>query len=326
MTATTRHILHAYAFDGHGGAHALSGNSVSEMVKGETFAWVHMDAADPATREWITQEVSYLDPLVIEALLAEETRPRFAQFEQGAIIILRGVNLNPGAAPEDMISIRMWVDKHRIISLRLRSLKPVQDMESQFAAGKGVKNAGDFIVQLAARLTENMEPVLGDLHEIIDNLEAEVLDSGDASKRDEIVNLRKKSIILKRYTVPQRDVISQLRVADFKVLSVTNKRQLQESYDRITRHVEDLDAVRERSQIIQDELTNELTERLNKNLFILSIISAIFIPLTFVTGLFGMNVGGIPGAENGSAFPVFVVLMVAFLFIQLVIFRRLKWF
>ena len=92
------------------------------------------------------------------------------------------------------------------------------------------------------------------------------------------------------------------------------------------RYVEDLDAVRERCQIVRDELANVLSDRLNKNMYILSVIASIFLPLTFLTGLFGINVSGIPGAYNNNAFVIITGAMVALTLIQVVIFKKLKWF
>ena len=94
----------------------------------------------------------------------------------------------------------------------------------------------------------------------------------------------------------------------------------------MTRYVEDLDAIRERSQIVKDELANILADKLNKNMYVLSVIAAIFLPLGFLTGLLGINLGGMPGAENPDAFWVFSGLLVAVVSLQIWIFKKLDWF
>ena len=101
---------------------------------------------------------------------------------------------------------------------------------------------------------------------------------------------------------------------------------VQESLDRVTRYVEDLDSIRERAQIVKDELSNALSDRLNKNLYILSVISAIFLPLGFFTGLMGINIGGMPGVNNADAFWIFSGILVVMVAIQISIFKLLKWF
>lgn len=320
------HILLAYGVDGKGGGEALTGDAISKQIRDDKLAWVHMDANHSDTRTWLEKEIAYLDPFIIEALLADETCPRMTEIDGGVLLILRGVNLNKGANPEDMVSIRLWIDKHRIISIRRRKLKAVWDIEEKIKAGKGPKDAGQFVSMLASRLFERMEPVLTALDETTDDIEEKVLETVDGSLRQAIVDVRKQAIMFRRYMAPQRDAIGQLRMADLEWLDDTHKRHLQEAYNHVTRYVEDLDAIRERAQIVKDELANILADKLNKNMYVLSVIAAIFLPLGFLTGLLGINIGGIPGADNGHAFLIFCGILTVIVLIQVVIFKRFKWF
>lgn len=322
----SKSILAAYSLNGHGGGEEITGDAISQQIRGDKLAWVHMDAHHPETKNWLNGHVPYLDPFIIDALLTEESRPRMTPIDDGVLLILRGVNLNENADPEDMVSIRLWVDSHRIISVRKRKLKAVGDIEEKIKAGKGPKDAGQFLCMLTARLFERMQPVLTGLEEVADDIEENLLESADTSLREAIVHVRKRSIMFRRYMAPQRDAIGQLRMADIDWLESSHKRQLQESYNHVTRYVEDLDAIRERAQIVKDELANILADRLNKNMYVLSVIAAIFLPLGFLTGLLGINVGGIPGSEDGNAFYIFCGILVMVVVTQVVIFKKLKWF
>lgn len=321
------HILLAYVFDGQGGGTRFTGDSVSEQIAAtDTFAWVHLDANHADTKQWLEREVSYLDPFIIEALIAEEARPRTVYIDDGALLILRGVNPNKTASPEDMVSIRLWFDKNRVISLRRRKIGAVTDIEKKIAAGKGPKDAGHFIGMLISLMFERMEPVLTNLGEETDSIEEQISEDADAALREGIIDVRKKAIMLRRYLAPQRDELGQLRMSDLAILDDMHKRQLQECYNHAVRHVEDLDAIRERAQIVKDEIANLLADRLNKNMYVLSVIAAIFLPLGFLTGLLGINVGGIPGAENETAFWIFCGMLIIIVACQTLLFRKLKWF
>ena len=319
-------IIHACTIEGDGKGTTLTGESISEAIKDNALAWVHLDATDPDSREWLKKEVTYLDNIIIDALLAEETRPRILEFEEGALMILRGVNLNENSEPEDMISIRLWVDSHRIISVRRRPLKTVQDLQKRLMEGKGPKNAGDFVAQLIGRLFERMEPVFSELDEKLDDTEERVMESPDTRERQAITEIRKQAIVFRRYIAPQRDVISYLKSSDQPWLDQVHKRRLQEALDRVIRYIEDLDTIRERSQIVKDELSNALADKMNKNMYVLSVIAAIFLPLGFLTGLLGINVGGIPGSDNNSAFLLFCGILLLIVALQIVIFKKFKWF
>jgi zinc transporter len=144
--------------------------------------------------------------------------------------------------------------------------------------------------------------------------------------RRDIVDIRKISILFRRHLAPQRDAISQLRTADLDWLDDTDRRYLLESFNHIIRYVEELDAIRERAQIVKDELASLLADRMNRNTYVLSVIAAIFLPLGFLTGLFGINIGGMPGVENGMAFLIFCLFLAVLVPVQIWLFKKLNWF
>ena len=322
----TEPLLFAYQFDGQGGGEALATAQLSERQSHGGVIWVHLDAAHAAARDWLQNQFPELDPLIHDALLADETRPRLTPYGNGALLILRGVNLNEDAAPEDMVSIRLWVEQRLIITVRKRQLKAIRDIETKLRQGAGPCDSGDLVTMLVARLFERMAPVFAALDEVIDKVEEDLLDHAHPSLRDVIVQARKRAIIFKRYITPQRDAIMGLRHAEFSWLEEPHKRHLLESYNHITRYSEDLDAIRERAQIIKDELQNILSDRLNRNMYVLSVVAAIFLPLGFLTGLLGVNIGGIPGQDVASAFMIFCALLAIAVLMQIALFKWLKWF
>ena len=101
--------------------------------------------------------------------------------------------------------------------------------------------------------------------------------------------------------------------------------RLREVSDRITRNIEDLDAARDRAALIQDELTSRLSEAMNRNMYVLSLIAGIFLPLSLITGLLGINVAGIPGEKWPWAFGAVSALLVALGALELWVLRRFRW-
>lgn len=322
----THHILRALHINGDGTAKPLTGGALSEGLRSNDLAWVHLDANHAATKPWLEAELSYLDPFIVYALLEDETRPRCSPIGDGAIIILRGVNFNDGQDEEDMVSVRMFIDADRIISLQKRPVRGVQILADQLFAGRGPRNSGEFLTQLLTQLTNGFQGVLTQLDDDTDATEEDILTAADTHLRQNIINIRKKSIIFRRHLSPQREAISQLRLSDLSWLSDIDRRSLLERYNLTLRYVEDLDAIRERAQIVKDELANMISDRLNKNTYVLSVIAAIFLPLGFLTGLLGINIGGIPGSNNGSAFLIFCTMLIVLVACQIVIFKKLKWF
>jgi zinc transporter len=319
-------ILLAYGFDGNGTAFQLDAIGASDELKNDGLAWVHLDANNSHTASWLKKEVSYLDQIIIDALLADETRPRIMEFDQGSLIIFRGVNLNENAKPEDMVSIRLWIDDTRIISIQKRNVKAIRNIEAVIKTGKTIKNSGEFVSILCRELSECLELFLEEMGTATDEIEGKILDTHTSDLRENTITIRKQAIMLKRHIAPQRDVVSQLVLCNQAWMSDLDKRHFHESYNHLTRYVEDLDEIRERSQIVHDELTNAITERVNKNMYVLSVIASIFLPLTFLTGMFGMNVGGIPGNVYPDAFYIVAGSMIAVAGLQILLFKKKKWF
>ncbi|MFT7433671.1 MAG: zinc transporter [Alphaproteobacteria bacterium] len=132
--------------------------------------------------------------------------------------------------------------------------------------------------------------------------------------------------MFRRYIAPQREALKQLYLSDYTWLKDTHKRHLQESCNDITRYIEILDAIRERAQVVKDELLHAQSDQLNQNMYRISVVAAIFLPLGFLTGLLGINVAGIPGVENPHAFWTFTSFLVFVVTLQIWLFKKNGWF
>ena len=320
------HILKAYSLAKDSLGKKLTESKIAQEIKSKNLAWVHLDGGHDDAQNWLTKECDYLDSIIISGLLAEETRPRMEEINNGLFLILRCVNLNNNSDPEDMISIRMWVDPYRIITVQKREAKSINDVERSIISNLVPKNSGDFLCLLLSSIFKRAEPILGSLDKIMDDVEEELIENPNIDLRTKLTQIRKQAIIFRRYMVPQRDLLSSLKSTHLKWLDDLHRRQLQESYNHNMRYVEDLDAVRERSQIVKDELSSLLSDKINKNMYILSVIAAIFLPLGFLTGLLGINVGGIPASNNPYGFYIVSGSLVFLVICQVFLFKKLRWF
>lgn len=319
------HILHAYEITDQGQGIPIPNDDLTKAINSEVLTWVHLDGTKSESRAWLAKQGHIIDDLTIDALLETETRPRIIEFESSVLVILRGVNLNKDARTEDMVSIRLWADQSRIFSVRNRQLKAVKDMEQRLLKSKGPTSSADLLCQLIGRLFDRMEPVFSELNDRLDDTEERVLDSPDGTDRQAITLIRKQAIAYRRYMAPQRDVIASLRASDIPWLEKAHQRQLQESHNQLIRYLEDIDTIRERAQIVKDELANILADKMNKNMYLLSIVAAVFLPLGFFTGLLGINVGGMPGAESDIAFWLVCLICIVFGVSVIGLFKYLKW-
>ncbi len=314
-----------FVLSGPSAGERLTSAEASEVLRSDTLGWVHLRAAHPDAPGWIVENLSYLDPTIIDALVAEETRPRITRIGEGLIVILRGINTAEGADPEDMVSIRLWIDEQRIVSLSRRKVRAVDDIAHALELGTGPDDCAAFLSLLVERLTYRIESFWGGIEDEADQLEEDVLEEGHDEMRQQLAELRRRAIILRRYLLPQRDALRALQGNHPDWLEQDDMRQLEEELDAVERVVEDADAMRERMALVRDELAGQLSDRLNRNMYMLSVLSALFLPLGFLTGLFGINVAGMPGAGEPLAFWVFCGGLTVVVGLQLLILRRLRW-
>lgn len=263
------------------------------------FDWVHLkaDATDSVT---CLQELK-LEPEIIDALCTTETRPKALQFGEGMLIYLRGINRNPSADPEDMVSLRLWVTPNRLISVRRknRKLLSVQDIKEELKADNIPSSPTSLMLNIITKITDRISETVDDLDEQLTEFEA--LEKSNSQDRLKLSQVRRQSAAIRRYLYPQRDALDALYRFN-KTLSQEQVFELRDQTDRTTRYVEELDLARERAMVLQDELRNRIAELQGMRMYVLSLVTAIFLPLSFLTGLFGMNVAGLPGTEEPKAF------------------------
>ena len=317
-------LVFALCLGGNGGGQPLTLEQARQWKATDGILWLHLDYTGEVAKHWMTQE-SGIDPVMVEALTAKETRPRSIVHKGNMLVILRGVNLNPGTDPEDMVSVRFWIESNRIISLRHRRVMAVDDIRQAVLVGDGPKSSGEFLEELSDRLVQRMGIVISEVDDQVDALEDELLNETTYELRQKISHIRRSAISMRRYLAPQRDVMSRLHNEKVDWLDDGERMRLREIADRTTRYVEDLDAIRDRATVTQEELNSSLADKMNKTMYVLSIVAAIFLPLGLLTGLLGINVGGIPGSENQWAFAVFCAILVMIAAGQIWLFKAKRW-
>jgi zinc transporter len=313
-----------WRLDGKGRGKKLPWLPGQGVPQGIGLSWFHLNYADAQAGDWLLGS-GVLSTPVAESLLDEETRPRVLHHGAGLLLTLRGVNLNPGADPEDMVSIRLWIEDGLIISTRKRRLNSVKTVQTLLDAGEGPRNSGEFLAVLLKLMTDNIGAVIEDLEDQMAEVEEQIVAHHGTGARKNLADLRRQAIALRRYLAPQREALSRLTTERVPWMSPDDHFRIRESTDELIRHIEDLDAVRERAALAHEEFVNHTSEQLNRRMFMLSVVTVIFLPLGFLTGLFGINVGGIPGAGSPwgfAAFCVGVALAGAGIFL---IFKRSRW-
>ncbi len=323
---TTGSVLHACVLDGNGGARHLAPADIGAWTPADGVLWLHIDFSKTGAYELLEGGLPVsLPEVVLDVLTNNETRPRAVTVGSGLLVALRGVNMNPGQNPADMVSIRVWVAADVVVTSRRRRLLAVQDILGDLEKGGGPATPGDLLVHLVARLADRIGVYIDKIEDQLLTSEEEMADKDAEPQRLGLAKTRRQIANVRRFVAPQRDALEKAYRYPPAWLPPIEVQQLREEADRIARYVEDLDLARERAILLHEEYQGMIAQQQNSRMYVLSIVAAIFLPLTFVTGLLGMNVGGLPGLENHRGFTWSVVVMLVCAVLVWLVLRWRRW-
>lgn len=318
-------LISAWAFDGKGGGARLSAAEAragAEPPPGG-FLWLHFRHLERGEQFWLRQD-SGIDPSAMESMMEPEGRARCAVFADGALLTLKGINLQRNALPEELITVHLWVDGRRIISVQHEPLSAIADYVDMLARGRCPRSQGEFVAELSMRLVDRLDSVVTTLLDEADELEDNAFSAQFADIMPKLVVLRRVAIKLRRHVAPQREALNHFSLEDDDWLGPKDRNRLRDAADRVTRFTEELEGVRERAALIRDQMVDRRAEQMNRSMLVLAAVTVVFAPMTLISGMFGMNVGGIPGTSDQGFWLVSGVLILIG-FGVLSYFRRVRW-
>ncbi|MBM7456967.1 zinc transporter [Oceanisphaera litoralis] len=296
--------IYRLVLDGAGGMQPLAAGAT--LPAGRP-AWLHLDYGDPEAARWLTH-TPLLNDTAREALLGQSSRPKLVRHGDNLLLILRGINHNKHDRPEEMVALRIFISPQLILSSRRRPILSEQDVYQQLVEQGGPVNPGDWLVEICDALTDRAGEFVEALHDQILELEEAVLEN-EMPATGRLGRIRKQLIMIRRYLSPQRDLVARLASEKIGWLDDDDRRRLLDIADRLRRWLDDLDAGVARTAVLADEINNIMTEATNRRAYQMSIMALLFLPASFLTGLFGINLGGMPGADNPLAFWIFCLLL-----------------
>lgn len=306
------------------GADILRTEATAALCADCELIWVHLATTDAEAQAWLLHEAKLPD-YVVEALTATETRPRCDQIADGAYLNLRGPSDEPMSMSDPLASVRIWAQAGRVYSVTRRNLSAVKLVADAVDAG-AIHDPGDLIAEFASAITAELDPDVADLGDALDDCE----ESLDADKifeqRREVTMVRVKSIGYRRFLAPQRAAIEKLAALPVPWLHADDRAHLVAAADRAARMTEELESIRERSALMHEALTDLRAEQIDQRSLIIAVVAMVFLPLTFLTGLLGMNVKGIPYADAPWAFDGVLWVCVAIAAMITLYFVRRHWF
>ncbi|ASG66212.1 zinc transporter ZntB [Idiomarina piscisalsi] len=283
--------------------------------------WFHFQRDAEGLNEWLTQ-AGIPEPL-IDAVLEEDTRPRFQRLSDGFILLLRGVNLASGESPEDMLSLRLLYYKGALYTFRKRPFKSIAHLREQLQSQTGPESLMDFLVSLIEQINLKIEDVVSAAEEKLEQIEGESFDN-TAQMQLQLTSLHRRLLRLNRFIRPQLAALEKLTTEAERIMPVELHQWLINERDTTQRLFEQIDLMLEQIWMQREQIQQAIAEKMNRNTYWLSVIAGVFLPLSFLTGVFGINIGGMPGVEHEDAFLIFCVALIIIAVVEFLLLRRLR--
>ncbi|MBR4927075.1 MAG: hypothetical protein IKY98_01980 [Alphaproteobacteria bacterium] len=326
MTHTHKWLVNALLLDKKGGAKHLSQADVDDWTPNDGILWVHLNLTEPQATRWIKND-KYLSAWTKETLTdVGESRPRSTLHENALLLVIRTTNLTPRSEPDDMVFLRIFATQERLISVRLNPALSFKEIKDSFDLKSGPKNVCELIETILENTLDSTADTISDIIEQVDEIEEKIISHQTyPTLYDDLSELMRRLVVMHRFLAPERDALDTLTRRNLAWFDKNFERTAKDAFHRIQRIIEDITLLRERIRINQEALNQYSAKQSQKNMYMLSVIATIFLPLSFLTGLFGMNVGGIPFSEEpyGLAVTVLFIALIGILLAYL--FKRAHW-
>ena len=308
---------------GHGQSggliHHLNNRTEPETPR-SNFEWLHYCIRHEGIEDLLCQQLG-LPKFIAKAMVDEETRSRVIVRDEGIMVLFKAMHQHDGSNPEMMVSLRLWLQQNRIVSTRQQDIDAVLTLKQEIEAGEGPASTADFLIDLIGHVYDEFDPLIGEMERELDLIE-------DLANREEteavcgrLATLERRAAIFVRHLAPQTAIFEQIAASRSLLIDDEDKDHLRELGSRLSGMLEVLREYRDRAQIV-DQRINRIEEfRQTKVNLLFAVAATLFLPATFLTGLFGVNVGGIPWLDSPSGFMIISGICVAMVAASYVLIR-----
>ncbi len=267
-------------------------------------------------------------PLVLEDVLETSQRPKFEEYENGVFLSLQALHsedLHAGLTTEQ---VAVFAGEGFVLSFQEREedlFLPVRE-RLRAARGKIRQRSGDYLLYaLADAVADRYFFLLDCLEEAIETLEAEILERPTNDSKGRIHQLKRSALAIRRSVAPLREAINNFARSEHPVIKEPTPLFCRDLHDHLVQIMDSIDGQRDILNGLYDLYLSEISYRMNAVMRTLTIISTIFIPLTFLAGIYGMNFEHMPELHWRWGYFLLWGLMVAIALILLLLFKRKQW-
>ncbi len=299
---------------------------LNRQTNGESnpVTWIDLDIRDSDTANWIEHE-SGLSSEVARQLLESDELSRREAFDDGMLICFHTRKIRPVVGDNEFTSQKLWIERDRLITVRLEANPAADALRAAAQDNTNQWEPYQIVAFLLRASLKRFEPVISDIFSKTTKLEDQILDADDELVDDELNVVRLQTIRARRHFVTLCNLLAFVIADDTLPISKNELQALESARRQVLGYLESMEECNERAQLLRDQIGTRMADRLNRITYNLNILATVFLPLSFLTGLMGMSVAGIPDEHSPWAFTIVCVVMVIIAIVYWLFLRWRRW-
>lgn len=297
------------------------------VATGEGLLW--MDMEDPTKEDAESLlDVFCFHPLAVEDCISKNIHPpKIDDFEDYLFIIVHGINYNIESDVEETTELALFLGKNYVVTCHYVPLRAVASVLNRIRGNvRPMRRGAEFLAHdLIDALVDNIMPTIEEMDEKSTQLETEALHDPKRQTLTSIMQLKRSIVALNRVILPQREILNGLSRGDYHLISEQAQIYYRNIYDHLVRIEMLIQGLRDMAESVLSTYLSSVSNRMNEVMKVLSIVAAIFLPLTLLAGIYGMNFANMPELHWRHGYIAVLGAMIIISVSLLIHFRRKKW-
>ncbi len=305
-------LIWAYRFAPGGAAVAIDSEQAAAWLGShgqgapEGFLWLHFSLAHAATEGWLRKNMDLQDAFY-ESLREQTNSTRLEQEGDTLVAVLHDALFDFTFDPESVSTVNLSMTPRLLVTARLRPVRSVDRLRGAVRAGQDFRSPADLLANLLHHQADVLTDIARRSTSQVDAIEDKLLANRIATSRRELGGLRRTHVRLQRLLAPEPAALFRLLTRSPQWIGAEDLQELRQSAEEFAAAIADSSALVERVKLLQEELAGLVGEQTSRTLYVLTMVTVLALPVNMATGLFGMNVGGIPFAEHRHGFLLVLV-------------------
>lgn len=292
--------------------------------------WVHVEGFQDVGRLTALQQHYHLHPLTMEDVLSNAQRPKTEEFENYIFVTLKMLSFKKSSRHFKTSQIALILGENFVLSFSSLPVQAFASIRERLCSNPNQRlreqKADYLFYRLIDTLIDQYFVVLESVGEKIDAMESAIIAKPVQAHTRALYRLKRKALLLRKAIWPMREAVSHLTQLDEKFIGRFTRTYLRDVYDHVMQAIDTIETYRDMLSSMLDVFLSSMTNRLNEVMKTLTVISTIFIPITFIASFYGMNFSGMPELTWKYGYTASLLLMISSTVAMIYYFKKKKWF